>query len=123
MKQVKAFIKNKKLQDVISSLQKIEGLSGGSVTAIYGFGRDRDDETIKESWDNKESLDKTVSGIYQSIPHKRIEIVCRDELVEVVLEAIQKSAHTGLRGDGIIYVCPVEDAVRISTAERGECVV
>ncbi|MGB5835283.1 MAG: P-II family nitrogen regulator [Thiohalocapsa sp.] len=33
---------------------------------------------------------------------------------------MEQAAHTGLRGDGKVYVIPVEDAVRISTGERGE---
>ena len=36
------------------------------------------------------------------------------------MDTIEKSAHTGLCGDGKIYVLPVEQAVRISTGERGE---
>ena len=54
------------------------------------------------------------------MPRVKLEIVCRDELVEEVVAIIEKTAHTGLRGDGKIYVTPVETAVRISTGERGE---
>ncbi|MFP4165349.1 MAG: P-II family nitrogen regulator [Chitinispirillaceae bacterium] len=57
------------------------------------------------------------------VPHVKLEIVCRDELVEQVVSAVQKGAHTGLRGDGKIYVSSVDDAVRISTGERGEAAV
>ena len=38
----------------------------------------------------------------------------------IVVEAIAKAAHTGLHSDGKIYVIPVEQAVRMSTGERGE---
>jgi nitrogen regulatory protein P-II 1 len=50
----------------------------------------------------------------------RVEIVCADGLVDQVVEVIQKMAHTGLRGDGKIYVIAVEEAVRISTGARGD---
>jgi nitrogen regulatory protein PII len=43
--------------------------------------------------------------------------------VEEIVSLIEKTAHTGLRGDGKICVTPVEMAVRISTGERGEIAV
>jgi nitrogen regulatory protein PII len=36
-----------------------------------------------------------------------------------MLAAIQKSAQTGKVGDGKIFVAPVEEVMRIRTAERG----
>ena len=53
----------------------------------------------------------------------KIEIFCKDENVEEIVSLIEKTAHTGLRGDGKIFVTPVEMAVRISTGERGEIAV
>ena len=43
--------------------------------------------------------------------------------MEAVVTAIEHAAHTGLRGDGKIYVLPVDDAVRISTGERGKAAI
>jgi len=39
--------------------------------------------------------------------------------VDAVVNAIEKAAHTGLKSDGKIYVASIEQAVRISTGERG----
>jgi len=50
----------------------------------------------------------------------KLEIICKDEKAEEIVSLIEKTAHTGLRGDGKIFVTPVEIAVRISTGERGE---
>lgn len=50
----------------------------------------------------------------------KIEIVARDELVEKIVEVIQKTAHTGNPGDGKIFVVNVEEVVKIRTNERGE---
>jgi len=36
---------------------------------------------------------------------------------------IETTAHTGLPGDGKIYVLNIETAVRITTGERGETAV
>ena len=35
-------------------------------------------------------------------------------------DAIQKAAWTGEIGDGRIFIIPIEDAIRIRTAERGD---
>lgn len=53
----------------------------------------------------------------------KIEIVCKDERAEEIVSLIEKTAHTGLRGDGKVFVTPVETAVRISTGERGDSAV
>ena len=50
----------------------------------------------------------------------RIEIICRDEEVDLILNAIYTAAHSGRRGDGKVFVLPVLDALRLKTGERGE---
>ncbi|MBA2881896.1 nitrogen regulatory protein PII [Desulfosalsimonas propionicica] len=104
MKMIIAYVKLNKIDDVMLALHKVEGLTGCSNSDVRGFGRDRTASEI--------SLD------YK--PHIRLELACRDELAEKVVETIEKAAHTGLRGDGKIYVLPVENAVRISSGRRGE---
>ncbi len=110
MKQVIAYIKKLKLSNVTLALHKVEGLTGMSVGDVRGFGRGR----------GKDAAHRIVEDLVDYVPHMRIEIVCADDLVGQVVEVIQRTAHTGLRGDGKIYVIPVEEAVRISTGERGE---
>ncbi len=110
MKMVIAFIKPNKFDEVMLALHKIEGLTGASSSEIHGFGSDRSrhvpDQEPEISLDFK--------------PHIRLEIACRSELLDEVLSTIAKAAHTGLGGDGKIYVLPLEQAVRISSSERGE---
>lgn len=45
-------------------------------------------------------------------------LVVEDEDVPLVVAAIIKVNRTGEIGDGRIFVCPVDDAVRIRTQER-----
>jgi len=52
--------------------------------------------------------------------HIKLGIFCLDEIVDQIIAKIQKAAHTGLRGDGKIYVTDVDEAVRISTGEYGK---
>lgn len=113
MKEIKAYIKPHKLQDVTLALHKVEGLTGMSVVDVRGFGRSR----------GKDSPHRAVDDVVDYVPHVKIEIVCLDSMVEEVISTIEKAAHTGLRGDGKIYVTNVETAVRIETGDRGEAAV
>ena len=49
-----------------------------------------------------------------------VSIVVRDKNAEKTVQAIIKAAQTGEIGDGRIFVIPIEDAIRIRTAERGD---
>jgi nitrogen regulatory protein P-II 1 len=39
------------------------------------------------------------------------------------VDAIVQSAKTGKIGDGKVFILPIEDAIRIRTAERGEAAI
>ena len=109
MKEIKAYIKRHKLSSVTLALQKIEGLTGVSVSEVRGFGRGR----------ARNVPDKVTEDMVDFIPQVKLEIICRDDLVETIVSTIEQAARTSLRGDGKIYVSPVETAIRISTGERG----
>ncbi|HED07718.1 MAG TPA: P-II family nitrogen regulator [Ignavibacteria bacterium] len=113
MKHIITYIKPHKLSEVTLALHKIKDLTGISVLDIKGFGR------IK----TKDEPHRIVEDLVDFIPHVKIEIFCKDFLVEKIVNTIKTVAHTGLRGDGKIYITPVDDAVRISTGERGEAAI
>lgn len=50
----------------------------------------------------------------------RIEVVCSDADAERLVELVRQAATTGRRGDGMIFVAPIDDALRISSGQRGE---
>jgi nitrogen regulatory protein PII len=110
MKEIKAYIKPNRLSAVTLALHQVEELSGMSVTDVRGFGRSR----------AKGARHRVVDDLVDYAPQVKLEIICRDDLVEKIVSVIQQAAHTGLRGDGKIYISPIEDAVRIETGERGE---
>jgi len=110
MKQVIAYIKPLKFENVMLALHKIEGLSGISVLEMRGCGRSR--KATSDTIFDEDS--------YGLVSRLKLEIACCDELIEQVVTALQESAHTGLRGDGKIYVLPVLEAVRISNGDTGE---
>lgn len=104
MKKIEAFVKAHRLDDVSLALHRIETLGGMTVTDARGFGRMRGEHPDPAEFH----------------PTVRVEVFCSDQLSPTIVDTIEKAAHTGLRGDGKIYVIPVEDAVRISTGERGD---
>jgi len=113
MKQVIAFIKPHQLSPVAVGLRDIPGLTGMSIGKVQGFGRGR----------ARSAAHRIVVDEMAYVPHLRIEVFCADGQLEEVLASIAANAHTGLAGDGKIYVTEVADAVRISDGERGPAAV
>ncbi|MGK2944543.1 MAG: P-II family nitrogen regulator [Desulfuromonadales bacterium] len=105
MKEIKAYIKKHKLEGVIRALRRVDGLSGMSVIDSRGYGL---------GWGGAGG-----DAQVESRPGVKLEIVCQNDLVDQVVATIEKAAHTGLKGDGKIYVANIEQAVRISTGEHG----
>jgi len=110
MKMITAYIKPNMLSKVAMALHDLEGLTGLSVTKVQGFGRSR----------AKGAQDRIIENMVEYVPHIKIEIFCKNELADQITAIIKENAHTGLRGDGKIYVLPVEEALRISSGEKGE---
>lgn len=108
MKKIEAFVKSIRLAQVMLALHEVEGLTGMTTTQAHGFGRGHGPRDAERYGDT------------DMVATVRIEVFCRDELVATIVSEIQKAAHTGLHGDGKIYVIPVEHAVRISTGEQGQ---
>ena len=109
MKEIKAIIRPSKLLEVTEELHRIEGLPGVTVSEIKGFGKSR----------AKSAKDKVVYEMVEFIPRIQLEVVVNDEMVEEVVNVIQKFSHTGNTGDGKIFVVNVEETVKIRTNERG----
>ena len=109
MKKIEAIIKPFKLDDVKDALNEI-GVRGMTVTEVKGYGRQKGHKEIYRG----------AEYVIDFIPKVKIEVVVEAELVERVIETIQKAAYTGKIGDGKIFVVPIEEAVRIRTGERGK---
>ncbi|MBC2762596.1 MAG: P-II family nitrogen regulator [ANME-2 cluster archaeon] len=53
------------------------------------------------------------------LPKRMLTLVVDDASVSPVVELIMQTNRTGMIGDGRIFVCPMNDAVRVRTGERG----
>lgn len=54
------------------------------------------------------------------IPKRMISMVVPDENVENLVQIIIKSNQTGNIGDGRIFICPINEAIRVRTGEKGD---
>jgi nitrogen regulatory protein P-II 2 len=108
MKLVTAIIKPFKLDEVREALSAI-GVQGITVTEVKGFGRQK----------GHTELYRGAEYVVDFLPKVKIEVAIKDDLLEQVIEAIEKSANTGKIGDGKIFVFPLEQAIRIRTGEVG----
>jgi nitrogen regulatory protein P-II 1 len=109
MKKIEAIIKPFKLDEVKNALTKI-GVQGMTVTEVKGFGRQKG---------HTESYRGTEYAI-DFLPKSKMELIVTDELVNQVIETIERAAKTGKIGDGKIFLSPVEEVIRIRTGERGK---
>ena len=108
-KKIEAFIREEALDPVKDALQAI-GIVGMNVYEVRGHGRQGG---IELSW-------RGTSYHMDLIPKMQINIVLSDHNVEKAVEAIIQAAKTGKEGDGLIFIYPVEDVIRIRTGERGK---
>ncbi len=106
MKLVMAIIKPFKLDEVREALTSL-GLQGLTVSEVKGFGRQKGQTEIYRGAEYSVSF----------LPKVKIEVAVTSDMVERVVETIQKSANTGRIGDGKIFVFEIVQAVRIRTGE------
>lgn len=66
------------------------------------------------------SFTEVLSIVVDFLPKAKIELVVKDEDVDLCIEAITEGAHTGKIGDGKIFVSDVERVIRIRTGEEGD---
>ena len=109
MKRVECIIRPFKLDEVKIALGEI-GVTGMTVTDVRGSGRHRGHRESYRGADYMIDLPTKV----------KVEMVVRDEDVEEIIATVLRRAHTGEKGDGKIFVMPLDDAVRIRTEESGE---
>jgi nitrogen regulatory protein P-II 2 len=108
MKLVTAIIKPFKLDEVREALSAI-GVQGITVTEVKGFGRQK----------GHTELYRGAEYVVDFLPKVKIEAAIKTEMLDQVIETIEKSANTGKIGDGKIFVFDLEQVVRIRTGETG----
>jgi nitrogen regulatory protein P-II 1 len=108
MKLVTAVVKPFKLDEVKEAVKQA-GITGLTVSQVRGFGHTGGHVEV---FRGKEYL-------FDFVDKLQIEIICTDEQVDGLIEAIVNAARTDTVGDGMAWVTDVEHVVRIRTNERG----
>ena len=117
MKEVLAIIQMNKMEATKNALDVI-GIP--SITAYKVTGRGRQ---LGLSIPLPSELPGSDKRSMRYIPKRMISVIVEDEFVPAVVAVITKVNRTGNFGDGRIFVCPVEESVRIRTGERGSVAI
>ncbi len=104
---IEAIIREELLGEVKDALREI-GIVGMNCFEVLGHGR--------QGGIRLEG--RAGSYAVDLLPKMQLNIVLSDHNVARTVEAIRKAAYTGDEGDGMIFVLPVQDVVRIRTDER-----
>jgi len=106
---ITAVIKPFKLDDVKAALEAF-GVHGLTVSEASGYGRQAGHTEVYRGAEYQVDL----------VPKLRLEVVCDDDDVDDLIDAIASAARTGKIGDGKVWSVPVETVVRVRTGERGD---
>jgi nitrogen regulatory protein P-II 1 len=106
MRMIQAVIRPEKLDIVMKNLEERGFVA---VTVIEVKGRGEQKGITLEYRGKKMEVDL--------LPKVKLELVVRDEDVEVVTGVIRAAAKTGKVGDGKIFIIPVEKMMRVRTDE------
>ena len=107
-KKIEAYIRHEKLDDVKAALKEI-GIVGMNVVDVHGHGRQGG--IVLSGRQGSYTVDM--------LPRAQVNIVLSERNVEKTIDAIRSAAATGAPGDGVIFIYPVDDVVRIRTGEAG----
>jgi nitrogen regulatory protein P-II 1 len=109
LKKIEAIIREDKVNDVKDALNEI-GIVGLNMFEIRGHGRQGGIQLLGRA------------GTYHvdMLPKIQVNIILCERNLEETIDAICKAAYTGEQGDGLIFVYPVEEVIRIRTRERGQ---
>jgi len=106
MKMIIAIIRPEKVDDVLDVLEETN-VPGVTITDVYGRG-EQGGITLQYRAGKMQ---------IRKLPKTKLEIVLPDKDTERVVRAIRQAARTGEKGDGRIFVLPVEAAAWVRTDE------
>lgn len=109
MKKVTAIVRIGLVGEVVRSIEHA-GCRCLSAVNVCGLGDLLDPENPHISFEYE--------GYYSTM--SKIEVLCEDEDVDLLIAMIKSIGHTEHPGDGIVYVSAVERAAKIQTGEEAK---
>jgi|SoiMethySBSTD1v2_1073268.scaffolds.fasta_scaffold1820353_1 nitrogen regulatory protein P-II 1 len=108
MKLVKCIVRTDKVELTTDALKQLD-VSGVTVTSVGGRGRAP----------NPIGLVRSTPYEIRYMPQMMIDVVVDDYLVDDVVRTVMNAAQTGQKGDGRVFVIPVEEAYTVRTRAGG----
>ncbi len=137
MKEITAIIRRDRLPSTKQALEDM-GYPSLTIQSVDGRGKQKGamcaemDSEMPDSFctavklkptPSAYALEHTLPKVVLYVPKRLLTIVAPDEAAAKLVEAIIKANQTGRRGDGKIFVSPIEGAVRVRTGEHdGEAI-
>jgi nitrogen regulatory protein P-II 1 len=109
MKKIEAIVRPSKLDDIREALEEI-GVKGMTISEVKGYGRQKGHTELYRG--SEYNID--------FLPKVKIEVIVGDGMLDKVIKTIITNAKTGQVGDGKIFIFPIEEVIRVRTAEVGE---
>ncbi|HZC47443.1 MAG TPA: P-II family nitrogen regulator [Nitrososphaeraceae archaeon] len=112
MKKIDAILRSERMPLVKERLRQL-GIGGMTISTVSGWSKQRE---LHLQWRGQPVA-------YDLLPKAKFEIIVPDDRMDSVIQAITESARTGEHGDGVIFVSTIEQAINITTLDKGEKVV
>jgi nitrogen regulatory protein PII 2 len=120
MKEILAIVRINMMNQTKRALTEA-GIS--SITARDALGRGKGLVDLQLLKGAERGYEEAISQLGQGgrlIPKRMLLIVVPDDLVERTVKTIMRVNRTGKSGDGVIFVMPCTEAVRVRTGERAD---
>lgn len=108
MKEIKVYLRKKKVDDVVHALRGA-GVTHMTITHVRSLGSGVDPDHVRISFETGTTYTEKT----------KLEFVCSEPDVDGLIPLIKTHARTGEPGDGVIFVSPVDQAVKIRTGVEG----
>jgi len=109
MKKIEAVIRPHKMDDVREALLEA-GIKGMTIIEVRGIGRQKGHTEMYRGSEYHIGF----------LPKMKFEVVVPDNMLDLALQTILKSAKTGEIGDGKIFVSTIDEVIRVRTEESGD---
>ncbi|OIQ51343.1 Nitrogen regulatory protein P-II [Pseudodesulfovibrio hydrargyri] len=122
MKEIIAIIRPRKMS---ATKEALDGLGFPCMTAVQVLGRGKQ-RGIAGELNVDIRPEELAKGKYKAvsyIPKRMLSVVVPDKAVAPVVNTIVEINRTGQVGDGRVFVCPIDDALRVRTDEHGESAI
>lgn len=120
MKEVTAVIRMNKMNETKQALAEA-GIASITARKVMGRGKGKVDYLLLQG--AQQGYDEAINQLGPGpklIPKRLLTFVVPDEKVPTIVKTVIQVNQTGNPGDGKIFVMPVNDAVRVRTAEKGD---